>query len=305
MAVESPLEVIIVGGGPAGLSAALILGRCRRRVLVCDAGQPRNRSSSAVHGFLTCDGIAPKELLKRARDQLQPYSNVTLRDVEAVDAEPSRNGFLVTLSDQSQHEAAKLLLATGVVDQLPAIPGIDQFYGRSVHHCPYCDGWEWRDQPLAVYGKGEKGSGLALMLTLWSKDVVLCTDGADQISEKHRAPLNEHGIGVRHARIIELHGTADGVLEHIEFADGDRLPRRAMFFNTGSFQRSPLISKLGCIFSERGRAQTGDFEETNVSGLFVIGDASGDVQLVVNAAAEGARAAFAVNKALMHDAGLI
>src|SRR5215213_9667853 len=119
MAIESPLEVIIVGGGPAGLSAALILGRCRRRVLLCDAGQPRNRSSSAVHGFLTCDGIAPNELLSRARSQLQPYSNVTLRDLEAVDAVSSRNGFVVTLADHSQHEAAKLLLATGVIDQLP------------------------------------------------------------------------------------------------------------------------------------------------------------------------------------------
>jgi thioredoxin reductase len=149
-------EIIIVGAGPAGLSAALILGRCRRRVLVCDSGKPRNAASRAVHGFLSRDGTPPPELLDCAREQIRPYRTVTMLQTEVVDAEQSAEGFAVLLANGSSYFAPKLLLATGVVDELPAITGIDRFYGRSVHHCPYCDGWEWRDQPLAVYGGSER-----------------------------------------------------------------------------------------------------------------------------------------------------
>jgi thioredoxin reductase len=298
-------EVIIVGAGPAGLSAALILGRCRRRVLVCDAGQPRNAASRAVHGFLSRDGTPPTELLDCAREQIRPYKTVTMLQTAVVDAEQTAEGFSVLLADGSSYFAPKLLLATGVVDELPAIAGIDGLYGRSVHHCPYCDGWEWRDQPLAVYGRGEKGSGLCLMLTLWSKDLVLCSDGPSELSAGEQERLRYHGIAVREERIARLEGTEDGLLEQIVFATGDALPRRAMFFNTGQYQRSPLLAKLGCAFTEKGRADTSRFEETNVPGLYVVGDASGDVQLVVVAAAEGARAAFAINKAMLREAGLI
>jgi thioredoxin reductase len=303
-------EIIIVGGGPAGLSAALILGRCRRRVLVCDAGQPRNIASRAVHGFLSRDGTPPMELLDCAREQIRPYKTVAIRQTEVVDAEQTDHGFAVLLADGSSHYAPKLLLATGVVDELPAIAGIGRFYGRSVHHCPYCDGWEWRDQPLAVYGRSDKGSGLCLMLTLWSKDLVLCSDGSSELSAAEQERLTQHGIAVREERIARLEGTEDGLLERIVFTSGQTLPRRAMFFNTGQYQHSPLLAKLGCSFTEKGRADTSRFEETNIPGLYVVGDASGDVQsgdiqLVVIAAAEGARAAFAINKAMLRESGLI
>jgi thioredoxin reductase len=297
-------DVIIVGGGPAGLSAALILGRCRRRVLVCDAGHPRNTSATAVHGFLSRDGTPPSELLECARRELSAYAFVRSIHSEVVDAERSSGGFTVRLQDGSQYKGHKLLLATGVVDDLPRISGIDQFYGKSVHPCPYCDGWEWREQPLAVYGPGERGSGLALMLTLWSKDIVLCTNGPASLSNHERNRIEAQGIMIREELIAQLEGR-DGQLEKIVFANGDVLARRAMFFNTGEHQRSTLLAKLGCELDEKGRACTGHFEDSNVDGVYVVGDASGDIQLVVVAAAEGARAAVAINKGFLRDAGLL
>src|SRR5687768_7612451 len=149
---EASYDVLIVGGGPAGLSAALVLGRCRRRVLVCDAGRPRNAASHGLHGFLTRDGIKPSEFLEIARQQLRPYDTVELKQTEVTSARRLANGFELTLANGESVSARKLLLATGVVDELPALDGLPDFYGRSVFHCPYCDGWEVRDQPLAIYG---------------------------------------------------------------------------------------------------------------------------------------------------------
>jgi thioredoxin reductase len=195
-------------------------------------------------------------------------------------------------------------LATGVVDVLPPIPGIEQFYGRSVHHCPYCDGWENRDQPLAVYGRGEKGCGLALTLTLWSRDLVLCTDGPTELSDDQYARLARHNIPVREEPIARLEGTPNGVLERLVFVSNETLTRRALFFNTGQTQRSPLFAELGCDFTGKGGVQSGNTEETNIPGLYVAGDASRDVQFVIVAASEGAQAAVAINKALLREDGL-
>src|SRR5512145_3259015 len=139
-------DVVIVGGGPAGLSAALMLGRCRRRVLVCDTGRPRNRASQSMHGYLTRDGVPPREFVAIAREQLKPYTTVELRDVEVADAECRDGRFVVTLDGGAEIWSRKLLLATGVVDNLPDVAGIGDLYGRSVFHCPYCDAWELRDQ---------------------------------------------------------------------------------------------------------------------------------------------------------------
>ncbi|MBA3255855.1 MAG: NAD(P)/FAD-dependent oxidoreductase [Pyrinomonadaceae bacterium] len=292
-------DVIIVGAGPAGLSAALILGRCRRSVLVCDAGHQRNAASRALHGYLTRDGIEPAELLRIGREQLRPYTTVHLRADEVTDTRCVENGFEITINDEVV-STRKLLLATGVVDRLPDIDGLKSLYGRSVFHCPYCDGWELRDQPIAIYGREDRGSGLALELTGWSRDLVVCTDGPATFSADDRDRLAELNIAVREERISRLEGS-DGQLERIIFANGDALPRRGMFFNTGQDQRCDLAAKLGCEFTERGAVRTGEYEMTKVPGLFVAGDASRAVQLVIVAAAEGAEAAFAINKALITE----
>jgi thioredoxin reductase len=298
------LDVVIVGAGPAGLSAALVLGRARRRVLVCDAGHPRNAASHGLHCYLTRDGIEPAEFLRLGREELRPYETVELRQAEVTDArrlvDRGADNFEVTLSNGERMTTRKLLLATGVIDELPEIEGLSEFYGTSVFHCPYCDGWEMRDEPLAVYGKGENGLGLALELTFWSGNLVLCTDGPAELSGEAVERLKKRNIPLNENKIARLEGNA-GVLERIVFADGESLPVRGIFFSASQKQGSELPKKLGCKFTEQGCVRTYDYEMTDVPGLYVAGDASRFVQFAIVAASEGALAAVAINKELMKE----
>ena len=278
-----------------------MLGRCRRSVIVFDTGKPRNAASRALHGYLTRDGIAPADFLQLARGELAPYDSVEIRNEEVTAAEcRPGDGFGVTLASGETVRARKLLLATGVVDNLPDIPGFRELYGRSVFHCPYCDGWERCDQPLAVYGRGARGVGLSLELTAWSRDLVLCTDGPGEIEPDDRARLERNGIAIREERVTALEESG-GVLSRIAFAGAQPLERRALFFTTGQYQRSDLLERLGCEFNEKGTVRTGKYETTHLPGLFVAGDASRAVQWVVVAASEGAEAAFAINTDLLKE----
>jgi thioredoxin reductase len=289
-------DVIIVGGGPAGLNAALVLGRCRRRVLLCDDGKHRNAASGGLHGYLSRDGIAPGELIRLGQQELQQYG-VEFCAIRVSEATRAGDRFAVGLENGRKFTCRKLLLATGVKDEIPAVEGIAQFYGRSVFHCPYCDGWEMRDQPLAVYGRGKPGAGLALSLLTWTSDVVLCTDGPHRLNPVQRKRLKDHGVPVIADRIRRLEGSGE-VLERIAFESVEALPRRGIFFNTGQYQQCGLAQKFGCAFTPKGTVRTDRSQGTNVPGLYVAGDASYDVQFVVVAAAEGAKAAVAINTAL-------
>ena len=293
-------DVIIVGAGPAGLSAALMLGRCRRSVLVCDTGRPRNAATQALHGYLTRDGISPHDFLAAGRQELQRYDTVEFRNVEVIHAECRESRFVVTLQGGGEAHSRKLLLATGVVDNLPDVEGLDSLYGRSVFHCPYCDGWELRDQPIGIYGRGERGVGLALELLIWSRDLVLFTDGDPEIGDKDRARLDRYGIQLRDERVTRLEGR-DGILQNVHLASGEAVPRRGLFFTLGQEQQSALTTSLGCNVNDKGTVMTGKYETTHLKGLFVAGDASRKVQWVIVAAAEGAEAAFAINTDLMKE----
>ena len=276
-----------------------MLGRCRRRVLLCDAGAQRNIRSHALHGYLTRDGTAPSEFLRLGRAELGRYETVECRDIEIVEAVREGSGFALCAADGTRLTTRKLLLATGVVDELPDIDGLDQLYGTSVHHCPYCDAWEWRDRPLAVYGRGEEASGLALSLTFWSPDVLLCT-GGDELPAEAAARLDAAGVKVREEPVVRLEGR-EGKLDHIVFARGEPVARSALFVVGGQRQRSGLAERLGCRFTEKGAVDTGTCEATNVRGLFVAGDASKEAQFVAVAAAEGTEAGMAIHKALMKE----
>jgi thioredoxin reductase len=299
--MQETYDVIIVGAGPAGLSAALILGRCRRSVLICDTGKPRNAASHALNGYLTRDGTPPREFLEMGRRELSKYNTIEMTPTGATAAECVPGGrFRVVLEDARVVFCRKLLIATGVVDNVPDVKGFTELYGRSVFHCPYCDGWEVRDQPIAIYGRGSRGLGLSLELTAWSADLVLCTDGPSEIDADGRSRLERNGISVREERVTALEGT-DGILERVLFERGDPLPRRALFFTTGQFQQSELAIHLGCELNDKGTIATGKYEKTHLPGLFVAGDASRAVQWVIVAAAEGAEAAFAINTDLIKE----
>ena len=291
-------DVIVVGGGPAGLSAALMLGRCRRRVLVCDFGQPRNRRSRALHGYLTRDGVEPPALNDLGRRELSAYG-VEFRCVGVTAAQREPNHFRVSLASGAEEQARYLLIATGVVDDLPAIPGFEDCYGRSIFHCPYCDGWECRDRRIAAFGRGKDVAGLALGLRTWSRDVVVCTHGT-RLDGASVERLARNGIAVRPERIAAI-DHRDGELSRVVFDEGDAIDRDVLFFATAQHPQSPLAVALGCTLTRRGVVKTGASCDTNVERVFVAGDASRDAQFVVVAAAEGVKAAVAINKALQAE----
>jgi thioredoxin reductase len=294
------VDVVVVGGGPAGLSAALMLGRCCREVIVFDAGRPRNAVARGVHGFLSREGTPPAELLAIAREQLGRYDTVELRRAAVRDARRTPHGFVVTPAEGPEVACRKLVLATGVVDELPDIPGVADLWGRSVFPCPYCDAYELRGRPLGVLGGGEPAATLARVLTTWSDEVTVFTGVPEQIDDQLLARLRERGVRFAGERVLGLEAH-DGSLVRVRLEGRGPVACQALFVSGGQHQRSPLIARLGCDIGERGTVETGKCESTNVPGLFVVGDASHDAQLVVVAAAEGAQAACEINRSLSRE----
>jgi len=294
-------EVVIVGGGPAGLSAALILGRCRRRVLLCDAGTPRNAAAAALHGYLTRDGTRPLDLLEMGRKELGPYG-IEVRNASVTGIQRGGEHFEVTIGEAERVRAHALLLATGICDRLPEIPGVRECYGTSVHHCPYCDGWEHRDEALAVIGRGSSSVGLSLSMKTWTSRVTLCTNGG-ALSRSQRDQLAAHRIAIRSDRVLRLEHQ-DGRATRLIFSRGEPVECQGVFVSPSQEQQSDFARRLGCEFTRKGTVKTDRLGETCIPGVYVVGDASHDVQFAVVAAAEGAKAGVAINKALQSRAGL-
>ena len=296
------IDVVIVGGGPAGLSAALILGRCHRQVLLCDDNQQRNRASKAIHGLLGREGQPPSAFLEEARQESKRYKSVLYRGTRVTNIRPVEDGFAFDCADGTGGIASKVLLATGIIDELPEIAGIEPLYGVSVHHCLYCDGFEYAGKSVAALGKGDKGADLAIMMKHWIADVVACSDGTEVSADAARK-LKQHGIPLRSEPVLALEG-ANGVLTKIKFKSGPELARAGLFFSTGCHQASDLSQRLGCKRDVKGGVVTDPAtEETSVPGVYVAGDVSRDVLLVSIAIAEGAKAAVAINKAFLRRDG--
>jgi thioredoxin reductase len=292
-------DTIIVGASNAGLSAALTLGRSRRRVLVLDGGAPRNAPAAHAHNFFTRDGTPPAELLRLGREQLQPYHSVEIRTVLAQTARAVPGGFALELADGTAVTARTLLLATGMTDVLPAIPGLRELWGRGVYHCPYCHGWEIRDQPLALYGRGALGFHLAVLLHHWAPGPVLCTDGPAELDAAQLATLGQLGIRVLETPVAALESAPAGGLT-VAFADEHRLAVAAVFARVPQQQRTDLAAQLGCAFTDDGvYVQTNGMGLTSVPGVYAAGDLTSPFQQVVAAAAAGAGAAAMLNNTLI------
>jgi thioredoxin reductase len=291
-----PYDALIVGGGPAGLQAALMLGRACRRVLLCDAGAPRNAPAAHSHGFLTRDGTPPLELLRLGRVELAAYPNVELRNVAVSDATAVDGGFEVTLEDGEAVQTRGLIVATGVRDVVP--PLFRDFWGTSVFFCPYCHGWELRGQPLAVYGQDAYATHMVYLLKAWTDDVLLVPDGPLTADDATRAKLAANGIAVHEGVVVALEGDRDG-LRNIRFADGTSVARRGLLYKPPTEPRSDLPARLGARFDELGLPVYVDpWHQTTVPGLYVAGDMGKMPPSVLGAAASGQLAGVGLSNAL-------
>jgi thioredoxin reductase len=288
------LDALVVGGGPAGLSAALVLGRARRRVLVLDTGRPANGVSDSVGGLLARGGVSPIELRRAGRAQLGEYTTVELRCDEVLDAQHLPGGFAVSVDgDDAPVRTRALVIAHGLRYKPPRLPGIEGLWGRSVFHCPFCDGWEVRDRPVALHGNGPAAGRSALLVAGWSGDVVLLTDGPAEL-DGERAALARAGVRVREEPILRLAGR-DGRLERIEFAAGPAEDRDALFVSTRRGQPNGLAAALGCSLTEGGTIETDIDGRTGVPGVYAAGDtATEHSRSVANAIGSGSRVGYAV-----------
>lgn len=266
------LDVIIVGGGPAGLNAAVVLGRCRRKVLVFDTMQHRNRYSHGMHNYLTRDDILPSDFINICHQEIEKY-DVQLIKRKVLKAQKNEDKIFVVKDENGTiYHSKKLLIATGLTDTVPDIEGFKELYGKSVFHCPYCDGWEVRDKQLGVYARDKDGSELALALKGWSAKVKLYTDGKNPLKAHQKEKLEANDIPIIKLPIARIEGQ-DGQLQNIVFKNGETDACDALFFVNGYTQQCNLAETFDCEISGKGVVITNRFQQTSTAGLYVAGDA--------------------------------
>lgn len=293
------LDAVIVGGSSAGLSAALILGRSLRDVVVIDDQKPCNRFSGASHGFLTRDGIPPSELLRIAREQLTQYLGVSHKIATVLHIENMGDGFEITSSDASKLQARMVLLATGLYDELPSLPGIEGLWGKSVFHCPYCDGYEVRGKTIAVYGTDEAALHQVMMVRNWTDNLTLCVGEGWKLTGEQRERLARLGVAVIE-QPVAARESAGTHLRAVRFVDGTSLNCDALFIRPKTSHRSSLAYDLGCKVDEHNVVQVDLRGRTSTEGVYAAGDLSSPIRSVAIAVAQGAAAAYGINADLIH-----
>ncbi|MFN2607067.1 MAG: NAD(P)/FAD-dependent oxidoreductase [Acidimicrobiales bacterium] len=287
-------DAVVVGGGPAGLAAATWLARYRRGVVVLDGGPPRSWATTLTHGYLGSDPVPPGELLDRARSDLDAYPSASRRPVRATAVRQDGPGrFTVATDDGAQLTTRRLVLATGVEDELPPVQGIEEHYGASAFHCPTCDGYEARDRRVVVLGWGAQVAGLALELMDWAAEVTMVTGGRRfEGDERHRRALARHGVPLVEHEAAELVGPR-GDLQAVCLADGRELACDLVFFSVAHHPRTDLAVSLGCRLTDEGCLEADAEGRTSVDGVYGAGDITPGMQLVAVAVAKGTMAGVA------------
>jgi thioredoxin reductase len=292
-------DCIVVGAGPAGLNAALVLGRARRRILVLDDARPRNYATQEMHGVLGHDGLDPADLRARGRAELARYG-VEVATAEVEGAEMLDRSARV-LSARGADVARTVLLATGMLDAVPDIPGFADVWGTSAHTCPYCDGFEHRDERLAILAAGARGEHLAILLRQWSEDVVLLTNGPHALDADQLARLKALGIRTTETPVVALDADGNGRLRRVYLDDGETLDRDALFFYLGWQLRTKLARSLGCELRDDDSIAVDAGQATTVDRIYAAGNCADPRALVPAAAGSGVTAAVTINARLSFE----
>jgi thioredoxin reductase len=304
--VDDLYDCIVIGAGPAGLSASLFLARYLHRTLTFHHNSPRNEYAHGIHGFLGHDGIRPNELLARGRDEVTSYGGLIVEAcVNAVERIAPEHFRVLAGSEGTESqafEARRVLLATGLRDLTPDCPGFREFYGLSVHHCPDCDGYEVRDKRVAVLAHGNNAAGFTANLLTWTRQLTLLTD-QNELSSNDRAKLAELDVVIRTDALVALEGDkSTGQLQRVLFAEGEPLECDALFFNLGTELASNFHETLGCrLDPECDLLWVDETRQTSVNGVYAAGDMTPHSQLAVVAAAEGAMAAIHIHRSLTQE----
>lgn len=302
--IHAPYDCIVIGAGPAGLSASLFLARYLRRTLTFHHNSPRNEYAHGIHGFLGHHGIRPGELLARGRDEVTTHGGLIIEarvnTVEKISSERFRVLVDAEGTEPRAFEARRLLLATGLRDLTPDCPGFREFYGSSVHHCPDCDGYEVKDKRVAVLARGNNSAAFTANLLTWTSQITLLTDQAE-LSNHDRAKLAALDVAIRTEAIVTLEGdTSEGQLQRVLFAKGEPLECDALFFNLGTELATNFHETLGCrLDPECGLLWVDDTQQTSIDGVYAAGDITPRSQLAIVAAAEGAMAAIHIHRSLV------
>ncbi|MGP4062461.1 NAD(P)/FAD-dependent oxidoreductase [Halobacillus sp. H74] len=295
-------DCAVIGGGPAGLNASLVLGRSRRSTVLFDEDKPRNSVTNESHGFMTRDGINPAELRRIGRNELTSYPDVKIEKQRVRNVMKEKQMFTIETDTGKIFRARKVVLATGLKEKLPAINNVKQFYGTSLFSCPFCDGWELRDLPLVVIAEHSRALHMAKLVYNWTSNLVICTNGSQDLPMNEMEILKEKGMDIYEQKISSLNGE-NGYLKQITFEDGCSVAREGGFIVPEMEQASQIGVELGCELTDQGAIKTDDFGRTNVEGVYACGDTSliAPSQLII-AAAEGSKAAIGVNAAMVEEA---